>query len=1266
MRLLWKILKWVGVGLGALIVAAIVTIAVVTHTEWFRNQARDHVNAVLAGTFKGQLAIGSIQGSIWSDLILDDVTLIYQGERIAHIERLRVAYGILSILHDTIDLTHLDISGLTLSAKQGQDGKWNAAEALASAHPAAPAKGGGKSKFRVLVREVSLSRAAIDVTRANGERYAFDNAGLDGSVYILKDGLRAKLDSLWGHATGPQLPPGDIFASLTYQTALHHSSVTIDVFKIDTQDSHLKLSGGISDLAALKMDLRLEASSIGGVEIARIAKPWSPKADLAGTIHIEGSRPDLHVTLAMNAADAKIRGDVHADVSGKEPRYRGTVDVFDLNPDQLLTLKTASGVINASVRGRGAGTSIAGFDGHLGLRVARLGVQNWNVGDFIVTADVANRVANYDAKIDQGQRAAMTSRGRIDLRGTPSYEVVLDAVHLNLQKLQNRRLMQTDLNLAAQVKGSGIKLDQIDAVARVDLTRSVLGPATIDSGAVRASISRGLVRIAQASLSAGATKISAKGQVALAGARHGDLSYNLKSDDLTPWITLAGRSGGGKLQVVGRASGPFNALTVRGSASMLALQTSGVSIGAGKITYALADVGNDRTNGRIDAGFDTIHTNVDLKSVYFGVDLLRLHPTDARILIDTWDAQSRNQKLAAEFRVAPNLIDVSLTQLALQMADGTWQLAGPATMHKDAHQIAIHDLRLMNGQKEISLDGQAAFGGAQHASLVVNRFDLGDLNSFIASNPGIAGTLSASVRITGTSAAPLIAAQMQIKPLAARGYTLREVDAKAKYTIGEMVGDAEIYQDANHQMIATATIPMQLGWDKKFLAYASGGINGHVHSNGISLAFLNSIDPRTIRDLDGNISMDIALTGPIRHPQASGGVWLSGGKAKVVPTGVTIDAVNLAMAISPQAIFLQDLNARAKDGTIDAWGSIPLQSYRPTAADISLKMTNWPAITTSEYLAYTAANIRLAGPLDALKLGGKVEVLWGVIKPELTFLGNETVKQDPTVEVVYNGVAPPPPPPVPPSPYANVFSNLAIDVVAQVHRNTWVKVAGSSAELEGKVHVRKKPGGPVTLVGAIETVRGQIALAGQPLTLQKGEVTFTGGANIDPSLDIIAQRQLPQYIVSANIGGTATKPTLTLTSDPVMSQADVLSVLMFGRPTSDLNGGQQASLQTQAATIAGSYAANQIGQSVADALGLQALQFSVENGMAAVGTYVTQDVFLSASQNVAPQAQQLPGQASQKATISYYLTKHIQVDTSESRNDLGNASELDLTWHTQY
>jgi len=194
MGLGWKIVRWTVTGIVALVALGIVTVIVVTHTVWFRDFARQKVNATLAGTLKGQLVVGKIEGTIWGDLILEDVTLIYHGDRIAHLDRLRVSYGILSILSKTIDLTHLDISGLEIDAKQSAQGNWNAIEALASAHPAAPTESVGKSSFRVLVREVSLDHAAFHITRSNGDSYAFEDSGLGGSVYILKEGMRGIID----------------------------------------------------------------------------------------------------------------------------------------------------------------------------------------------------------------------------------------------------------------------------------------------------------------------------------------------------------------------------------------------------------------------------------------------------------------------------------------------------------------------------------------------------------------------------------------------------------------------------------------------------------------------------------------------------------------------------------------------------------------------------------------------------------------------------------------------------------------------------------------------------------------------------------------------------------------------------------------------------------------------------------------------------------------------------------------------------------------
>ena len=1266
MRKLIRILGRIAIGIFAIVMFAIVAFAIVSHTAWFRDYARTKANAVLAGTLKGRLTVGGVQGSVWGDLVLSDIVLTYRGERIAHIERMRVAYGILSLLDRTIDLTHLDISGLDLSAKQDQRGNWDAIEALASAHPAAPAAGGEK-RFRVLVREISLERGAIKATRSDGGTFTLDDAALSGSAYMLESGIRAKLSSLSGQLRGPNLPASTVYADVSYQDVIKPGTAKVNAVRISTRASQIELTGAIGNLDTLSMDLRLDARKIGGADVSRFAAKWSPAADLSGNVHLVGSRPDLHLTIALDAADAKVRGDVHADLREPGPHYRGFIDVFNLQPAHLLEVQGFAGVLNASIRGQGAGSSVAGFNGSANLRLARAAYQQWNVGDVILNADVANRGATFQMSVAQGQRAGATARGKVDFRGTPAYQVSLDASHLDLEKVQAGRIVRTDLNLAAQVQGSGFKPDAMEANARVDWHRSALGPVRIDSGAVRANVSRGIVHLAQLSLSAGATKLDVKGQVAMTATRRGDIDYYLNCNDVAPWMALAGQQGSGKLQVVGRVDGPLNELRVRGSASLIALQSAGISVGGGRATYDLNGVPSDKARGRIDLSLSAVHTQVDLKSIYVGVDLARLHPTDARILVDTWDAQSRNQKLAAELRVQPGAIDVKLNQLSLQMADGLWQLPRPAAIHQDARGLAVSNLELDNAQKVIRIDGQVAFGGAQNFLMTIEGFDLADANPFIPGDPGLGGILSFSLRASGTAAAPVLNAQLAIKPVKARGYTLDAISAKADFSAGKLSANAVVQQNPRHQLDAEMTLPMQLGWDRRFVAYASGGINGRVHSTGLGLAFLNSLNPRQVQNIAGQLSMDIALTGPIKRPLANGGLWLWGGRGTIVPLGVTVDSLSTSVSVTPQAVYLQDLNARAGDGNIDSWGSVGLDGYRPNAIDLRLQMREWPAIKTAEYLVYTAADVNLRGTPQAAQLGGKVDVLWGVIKPEISFLSNDRLKPDRTIQVVYNGVVPPPPPKAPPPPGANLFRNLAINLMVEIHRNTWVKAASSSVELEGKVRVVKHPRGPVTLIGGIHTVHGQISVAQRPLTLQKGEITFTGGVPINPSLDIVAQKQVPNYIVSAEIQGTVKKPILTLTSSPEMSQADILAVLMFGRPTSNLNGGQQASLQNEAAVLAGSYAVSAVGQSVADALGMETLQFSVENGMAGVGTYVAPNVFLSASQNVAPQSQpQQPGQASQKATIQFYVTPSIEVDTSQSRSMMGNASEIDLFWHREY
>jgi len=179
--------------------------------------------------------------------------------------------------------------------------------------------------------------------------------------------------------------------------------------------------------------------------------------------------------------------------------------------------------------------------------------------------------------------------------------------------------------------------------------------------------------------------------------------------------------------------------------------------------------------------------------------------------------------------------------------------------------------------------------------------------------------------------------------------------------------------------------------------------------------------------------------------------------------------------------------------------------------------------------------------------------------------------------------------------------------------------------------------------------------------MEKAELLFTGGSQIDPGLDIVARYKVSQYQVDLVIGGIASKPTLTLRSNPSLEQAEILSVLLFGKPTADLNQGEKNALQSQALKTAANFISSDLRQSVASKLGVDTLEFGVgdnlSGGEVSAGKYVTQDVFVSTKQQLGGEQQQ------QEYAIEYDLAPNWQLRSSTSPQ---GKSGSDIFWRKRY
>jgi translocation and assembly module TamB len=268
--------------------------------------------------------------------------------------------------------------------------------------------------------------------------------------------------------------------------------------------------------------------------------------------------------------------------------------------------------------------------------------------------------------------------------------------------------------------------------------------------------------------------------------------------------------------------------------------------------------------------------------------------------------------------------------------------------------------------------------------------------------------------------------------------------------------------------------------------------------------------------------------------------------------------------------------------------------------------------------------------------------------------------------VAVKSSCPPPPNVAPPAPAptkqaeknVNAQQALTIDMRVRLRRDIWVKQENGSAELTGDVQVKKDGTGPVRLIGDVETVRGALTVMGKEFKVTEAKITFTGGVPIDPGLDLTADYKAQQYLVHVIIGGTASQPSLTFKSEPDLEQADILSVLLFGKPTSQLSGGERTDLKSRASEVATGFAASQVSQQVSQALGLEEMGIELKQSGSGVGvgSYLGQNTYASFSQDFSQQG-------GQRVDLQHYVTRHLEVDTNTTaRGDRG----ADVIWSTSY
>ena len=143
------------------------------------------------------------------------------------------------------------------------------------------------------------------------------------------------------------------------------------------------------------------------------------------------------------------------------------------------------------------------------------------------------------------------------------------------------------------------------------------------------------------------------------------------------------------------------------------------------------------------------------------------------------------------------------------------------------------------------------------------------------------------------------------------------------------------------------------------------------------------------------------------------------------------------------------------------------------------------------------------------------------------------------------------------------LTGLRVDVDLQLDRNSWLRSQrfnqSMNVELSGGVqlaYVRSDK--TIAMFGDLEAVRGTYVTVGRNFDIQTGEVTFVGTPGVNPNLSFTASNRVRTPQGSAGHHGQRRRdplltPTVRLSSDDqALSESDLYSYLVFGRPTAAL------------------------------------------------------------------------------------------------------------------
>lgn len=663
---------------------------------------------------------------------------------------------------------------------------------------------------------------------------------------------------------------------------------------------------------------------------------------------------------------------------------------------------------------------------------------------------------------------------------------------------------------------------------------------------------------------------------------------------------------------------------------------------------------------------------------------------------------------------APLAVRVDLTDVDIE-AISRWLESDPASGSIGGTIVAEGTLREPRAQANLVVDRLAAFGGSLGHAQLDAAYDGRHVRADVVQRKGIASTtLSAEVPLTVDLATPNVAwhrdqpheVRLDTKGLddetlrmfvelpsdmiltaSASGFARGTIDdptagirlrgsVSSSDSISVPVNaEVKLEPDAQSARILLGGGPTGLRVEANTearLADVLAGraklsdvqISARADADALALRDLGSLLPNAVYDPRGTLAIHASLEGTLSGPKVAGSLDLSGGEITVVALNQRLRAMTMHATFDGPDVTLSRFVASSGKGSLSATGEFHI-APNDTRGNLRLAARKLPLVRPGLPVMQVNADIDVdvdgTGELTEVAVRarhGFVDVLEvspveaAEPMPDLTGVVY-TDKRDERPWRGKRGKGD--------TESREPWIPRDVDLVVELADPLRIRGGKADMDWDGRVHLRRGGGDPVTEGRFTSRPGGFVELLGNRFEIERGEVTVPGEGDLDPYVDLVAVSEVDGVLVSMMVQGRISRPTLSLSSQPPMDESTLFALLVTG--TADDGQADDTELSAKAAGVLAAFNSPALQRQLRDSVGIDSVGVgfgdTVSEPVVSVGKRIGRKVYTTAEyHHNAPEDEN-----DAELKLEYLFTRHWSVETF-----FGNAAEggVTLWWRHRF